>query len=67
MVNKDDWAKCRRLVKYLDSTRDLHLILRYDGLSLARWYVDASFAVHDDFKSQSGGAMLVSDAGGGGL
>ena len=44
VANKNDWVKCRRLVKYLDSTRDLHLILRYDGLSLSRWYVDASYA-----------------------
>ena len=57
-------GKLRRLVKYLDCTRDLHLILRYDGLSLARWYVDVLFAVHDDFKSQSGGALTLLKAEG---
>ena len=64
VANKDDWAKCRRLVKYLDCTHDLHLILRYDGLSIARWYVDALFVVHEDFKSQSGGVMTLSEASG---
>ena len=64
VANKNDWVKCRRLVKYLDSTRDIHLILLYDGLSLAWWYVDASFTVHDDFKSQSGGAMMLLEKGG---
>ena len=64
VANKDDWAKCHRLVKYLDSTRDLHLILFCDGLSIDRWYVYASFVVHDDFKSQSGGEMTLSETGG---
>ena len=63
VTNKDDWAKYCRLAKYLDSTHDLHLIIHYDGLSLARWYVDAFFVVHDDFKSQLGGAMPLSDTG----
>ena len=64
VTNKDDWAKCRRLVKYLDSTRDLYSILRYNSLSLSRCYVDEYFAVHDDFKSQSVSAMKLSDTGG---
>ena len=63
VANKNDWVKCRRLVKYLDSTRDLHLILLYDGLSLSRCHVDTSFSIHDDFKSQSGGSMTLSEAG----
>ena len=63
VTNQDNWGKCRHLVKYLDSTRDLHVILRYNGLRLARWYVDSSFAVHDDFRLQSGGAMKLSDTG----
>lgn len=33
-------------------------------MSLTRWYTDASFAIHDDFKSHSGGAMTLSEAGG---
>ena len=34
--NSNDWDKCGRLVKYLHSTSKLHLVLRYDGLSLAK-------------------------------
>ena len=32
--NTDGWKKVNRLVRYLDPTRHLHLILHYDGLSL---------------------------------
>ena len=34
--NQNDWGKCRRLIQYLNGTRNLHLILRWDGLSVAR-------------------------------
>ena len=52
-------------VRYLKSTSELHLILRYDGLSLSRWHVDASYAVHPDFRSHSGGVCFLSGKGGG--
>ena len=63
--NKDGWGKLKRLVKYLNGTRRLHLTLHYDGLSVARWHVNASFAVHPDFRSHSGGTLLLSPEGGG--
>lgn len=48
--NTDDWEKGRRLVRYLNCTREIHLVLRYDGLNICKWHVDASFAVHPDFR-----------------
>ena len=45
------------MMKYLHSTRDLTLKLSADKLSVIKWYVDAAFAVHPDFKSHSGGIM----------
>lgn len=33
-----------RLLNYLNGTEELHLTLRYDGFSLARWHIDSSFA-----------------------
>lgn len=53
------------MVRYLRSTRNLHVILRYDGLNTCKWHVDASFAVHPDFKSHSGGIMFLHELGGG--
>ena len=40
-------------------------MLRYDGLKICKWHVNASFAVHPDFKSHSGGVMLMHEKGGG--
>ena len=62
--NTDDWEKGRRLVRYLNCTRDFHLVLRYDGFNICKWHLDASFAVDPNFCSHSGGVMFVSDRGG---
>ena len=63
--NVSDKEKLIRLLKYLNGTKELHLTLRYDGMSLARWHIDSSFACHPDFRSQSGGVLLIHPAGGG--
>ena len=62
--NEDDWKKARRLIQYLCNTKKLHLVLRWDGTRIARWHVDAAFAVHKDFKSHSGGLVLLHEDGG---
>jgi hypothetical protein len=55
--NKDDWKKLHRLLKYINGTREDKLILAADNLHIIKWYVDAAFAVHPDFKSHTGGSM----------
>ncbi len=55
--NQDDWKKLVRLIKYLNGTRYDKLILSADNLHVIKWYVDAAFAVHPDFKSHTGGVM----------
>ena len=55
--NQDDWRKLIRLMKYLNGTKDDKLILSADNLHTIKWYVDASFAVHPDFKSHTGAVM----------
>ena len=62
---KADWLKTERLVRYLHSTQDLHLVLRYNGLSITKWHVDAAFAVHPDYRSHSGGTCFIHPEGGG--
>jgi len=47
------------LMKYLDGTRKLVLTLSADELNISEWYVDASFAVHADFKSHTGSVMSM--------
>jgi hypothetical protein len=55
----EDWAKLLRLLKYINGTRKEKLILTADNLHVIKWYVDASFAVHPDFKSHTGGMMTM--------
>ena len=55
--NKSDWDKLIQLLKFLNGTRDDVLTLSADSLGTIKWYVDASFAVHPDFKSHTGGTV----------
>jgi hypothetical protein len=54
---EDDWRKLIHLLEYLNATRGDVLTLSADDLSVVKWYVDASFAVHPDFKSHTGATM----------
>ena len=55
--NESDWKKLIRLLSYLNGTRNMVLTLSADNLRVIKWYVDAAFAVHPDFKSHTGGYM----------
>ena len=46
-------------MKYLNGTRDLVLTLSADQLNILKWYVEAAFAVHADFKSHTGVTMTM--------
>jgi Reverse transcriptase (RNA-dependent DNA polymerase) len=56
-----DWQKLIRLLKYCNGTRGDKLTLSADDLRVVKWYVDASFAVHPDFKSHTGGVMTFGE------
>ena len=47
------------MLQYLNSTKDLILTLSGDKLNIIKWYVDASFAVHPDYKSHTGAVMTL--------
>jgi hypothetical protein len=55
----DDYKKLRRVVCYLRETKGLCLTLEADNLQVIKWWVDASFAVHPDMRSHTGGAMSL--------
>ena len=55
--NEADWAKLVRLLKYLNGTKKLRLTLSADNLNCIKWFVDASFAVHPEYKSPTGATM----------
>jgi hypothetical protein len=51
------------MMKYLDVTKDLELTLEAEadsgGVLLCKWYPDAAFAVHHDFKSHTGAVLTL--------
>ena len=51
----DDWKKLGRIVKYLRKYPTLALTLEGDNLSIVKHYIDASYAVHRDMRSHTGG------------
>jgi hypothetical protein len=51
-------VKLVRLMKYLKDMRKLKLTLSAGNLHCIKWYVDASFAVHPDYKSHTAATML---------
>ena len=55
--DNDDWGKLKRVLKYLVSTRSLHLTLFAESLSNIVWYVDASHQLHDDCKGHTGSIL----------
>ncbi|CAJ1956176.1 unnamed protein product [Cylindrotheca closterium] len=46
-------------MRYMHSTKKWHLTLSADNLQVMKCFVDASFAVHPDFKSHTGGVMTM--------
>jgi hypothetical protein len=55
----DDYKKLRRVVNYLRETKKLYLTLEAENLQMIKWWVDASFAVHHDMRSHTGGVMSL--------
>ena len=58
-TNETDWQNLVIIIKYLNSTKKKYLTLCADGLKLDNCYVEASFAVHPDFKSHTRAIMTM--------
>jgi hypothetical protein len=52
-----DWAKLKRVLEYLRGTLDEFLTLGADDIGMMKTWVDASYAVHKDMKSHTGGVV----------
>ena len=59
--NESDWGKLVRFLKYLNGTKGLYLRLSVENLNVMKWSIDASFGVHADFKSHTGGTMSMGE------
>jgi len=57
--DEQDWEKLSHLMQYLRGTKDLPLLLGADGTGIVKWFVDASFAVHPNMRSHTGGAITL--------
>ncbi len=54
-----DWRKLSHLMEYLRVDRLRPLNLSADGSGVSMWYVDASFAVHPNMLSHTGGGLTM--------
>jgi hypothetical protein len=52
--DEDDWEKLKRILKYLNGTRNLKLVLCADQTKYAvHWYVDGSHQIHEDCRGHT--------------
>ena len=58
-----DQAKLKRLLEYINGTLHYRYVLGADDLRKLRTWVDASYAVHPDMKSHTGGIMSFETGG----
>jgi hypothetical protein len=58
-----DQSKLRRVLEYVKGTLDLEYTLGADGMDRLQTWVDASYAVHPDMKSHTGGIMSFGTGG----
>ena len=62
-LDEDNWKKLSRLLSYLKRTIKLPLILQADRLNVLKWWVDASYAAHDDMRGHTGGTTSMGKDG----
>jgi hypothetical protein len=55
--DKDDWGKLKRVLKYLNKTKNLKLKLKADDLGILKWYVDGLHNVHWDCRGHEGALL----------
>ena len=57
--DKDDYKKLARVIRYLRDSIDTVLTLEASKVSIVKWWIDASFAVHPDMRSHTGAIMTM--------
>ena len=56
---EDERKKLRRLLQYVKSTIRMLLRLSADKLNVVKWWVDASYAAHNDMRRHNGATMSL--------
>ena len=62
-TDTNDYKNLERVMKYIQGTIDLTLVFSIDKSGNIKWYVDASFSVHKDIRSHTGGFMTIGTGG----
>jgi hypothetical protein len=57
--NMDNMKKLTRVIKYLNASIDIVLRLSAKASLMIKWWIDGSFAVHQDMRSHTGGTMSM--------
>ena len=57
--DEDDYKKLIRMMQYLHGTKGMVLTLRASDEGIIRWWIDASYAVHEDMKGHTGAALSL--------
>jgi hypothetical protein len=57
--NQSDYRTLTRVIKYLQLTIFIPLVLGWDGTGQLKWSVDASFAIHKDMRSHTGAVITL--------
>jgi hypothetical protein len=58
-ADEDDWKKLKRMLQYLNSTINMPLTISIDKMSIIKTWVDASYAIHNDMRSHTGGIIMM--------
>jgi hypothetical protein len=58
-ADEDDWKKLKRLLQYIHGTINMPLTLSIDNMSIMKTWVDASYAIHHDMRSHTGGNITM--------
>ena len=61
--DEDDYKKLTRMIQYLRSTKGLVLTLWANDNGIVRWWIDASYAVHNDMKGHTGATLSLGKGG----
>ena len=55
--DQDDYKKLGHCLSYVQGTKELCLTLEAKNMSVIHWWIDTSFAVHADYKSNTGACL----------
>lgn len=56
---EQDYKKLIRVIRYLQNTINLPLLIRWDETGVLTWSIDVAFMVHEVMQSHTGAALTI--------